>query len=179
MRAAESPGRLVVRVRPGGGLLVLILCSAAGVAGGILLAVVFGGVIAVFGGLIALGAVFMLEQLGYPVLASTVCRVPVLVVDDDGIRFPLAGPRMAWADVASIERILGGRSGSLPMLLVYPVDAEAVIRQARPLVRSSARAYLVRYGTPFAVPDMGIDRSLDDIGAAISQHISPGGGSVR
>jgi hypothetical protein len=175
MRAAEPPGRLVVRVRPDGGLLVLILCSVVGVAGGIALGVVFGGVIAVFGGLIALGAVFTLVDSVYPVLASTVCRVPVLVVGDDGIRFPLMGPRMAWADVASVKRILGGRSGRLPMLLVYPVDAEAVIRQARPLARSGARKYLVRYGTPFAVPDMGIDRSLDDIGAAISQHISQGG----
>jgi hypothetical protein len=179
MSAAESPGLLVVRVRLEGGLLVFILCSAAGVAGGILLGVVFGGVIAVFGGLIALGAGVLLVQLGYPVIASTVCRVPVLVVDDDGIRFPLAGPRMAWEDVASVERILGGRSGSLPMLLVHPADAEAVIRQARPLVRSTARTYLVRYGTPFAVPGMGIDRSLDDIGAAISQHLSLGGSSVR
>jgi hypothetical protein len=179
MSAAESPGLLVVRMRPDGVSLVFILCSAAGVAGGILLGVVFGEVIAVFGGLIALGAGVMLVRFGYPVLASTVCRVPVLVVDHDGIRFPLMGPRMAWADVASVKRILGGRSGSLPMLLVYPVNAEAVIRQARPLARSGARKYLVRYGTPFAVPDMGIDRSLDDIDAAISQHISPGGSSVR
>jgi hypothetical protein len=175
MSAAESPGLLVVRMRPDVGSLVFILCSAAGVAGGILLGVAFGGVIAVFGGLIALGAGVMLLRFGYPVIASTVCRVPVLVVDHDGIRFPLMGPRMAWADVASVERILGGRSGSLPMLLVHPADAEAVIRQARPLARGGARAYLVRYGTPFAVPDMWIDRSLDDIGAAISQHISLGG----
>jgi hypothetical protein len=179
MSAAESPGLLVVRVRPDGPPLVFILCSAAGVAGGILLGVVFGGLIAVFGGLIALSAGVMLVQFGYPVIASGVCRVPVLVVDDDGIRFPLMGPRMAWADVVSVERILGGRSGSVPMLLVYPADAEAVIRQAQPWVRSAARNYLVRYGTPFAVPDMGIDRSLDDIGAAISQYISLGGSSVR
>lgn len=112
-----------------------------------------------------------------PVVLSTVCRVPVIVAADDGIRFPLMGPRVAWADVASVRRGAGGqaRVGSLPVLLVYPADAEGVACKVRPWLRRDARGNLARYGTPIAVSGTSLDRSLDDICAAISQGISRGG----
>lgn len=58
----------------------------------------------------AVGGGVLVVLLGYPVLLSTVCRVPVLVVGEDGLRFPLLGPRVAWADIARVKRSVGGRA---------------------------------------------------------------------
>ena len=174
MSAVESPEPLVVRLRPNMPYLTVLLIAAAGVAYGVTLAGVPGAAIAV-------GAGVVLVLLGYPVVLSTVCRVPVIVADDDGIRFPLMGPRVPWADVASVSRVAGGRArvGSLSVLLVYPADAEDVAGQVRPWLRREARGNLARYGTPIAVSGLSLDRSLDDICAAISQRMSRGGNSVR
>lgn len=159
---AESPEPLIVHLRPNMPYLAILLIAAVCVAYGITLSGVTGSVIAVAAGV-------MLVLLGYPVVLSTVCRVPVIVADGDGIRFPLMGPRLAWADVASVRRSVGGRvrAGSLPVLLIYPADAEAVACQVRPWLRREARGNLARYGTPIAVSGMSLDRSVDDIGAAI------------
>jgi hypothetical protein len=164
---AESPEPLIVHLRPNMPYLAILLIAAAGVAYGITLAGLPGVVIAVAAGV-------MVALLGYPVVLSTVCRVPVIVADEDGIRFPLMGPRLAWADVASVRRSVGGhgRVGSLPVLLVYPADGEAVACQVRPWLRREARGNLARYGTPIAVSGVSLDRSLDDIGAAIHQRMS-------
>jgi hypothetical protein len=164
---AESPEPLIVHLRPNLPYLAILLIAAAGVACGVTLAGVPGAVIAVAAGV-------MLVLLGYPVVLSTVCRVPVIVADEHGIGFPLMGPRLAWADVASVRRSVGGRgrAGSLPVLLVYPADAEAVACQVRPWLRREARGNLARYGTPIAVSGVSLDRSLDDIGAAIHQRMS-------
>ena len=167
MSPAESPEPLIVHLRPNMSYLAILLIAAAGIAYGIALAGVPGAVIAVAAGV-------MLALLGYPVVLSTVCRVPVIAADQDGIRFPLMGPRLAWADVASVRRSVGGRvrAGSLPVLLVFPADAEAIACQVRPWLRREARGNLARYGTPIAVSGMSLDRSLDDIGAAIHQRLS-------
>jgi hypothetical protein len=174
MSAADPAGPLVVRLRPNAPYLAVLLGAAAGVACGVLLSGVPGVVIAA-------GAGVVLVLLGYPVVLSTVCRVPVIAADGNGIRFPLMGPRMAWADVASVRRAPGhgAHAGSLPVLLVYPADAEAVVRQVRPWLRRDARGSLARYGTPIAVPGRSLSLSLDDIDAAISQRMSPGGNRVR
>lgn len=174
MSAAGSPGPLIVRLRPNGPYLAALLGAAAGVAYGVTL----GGVP---GAVIAAGAGVVLVLFGFPVVLSTVCRVPAIVVDDDGIRFPLMGPRLAWADIASVRRGAGGRAraGSPSTLLVYPADAEGAARQVRPWLRRDARGNLARYGTPIAVSGMSLDRSLDDIGAAISRGMSLSGSSVR
>jgi hypothetical protein len=167
---AESPEPLIVHLRPNTPYLTILVIAIAAVAYGVTLAGLPGTVIAVAAGV-------MLVLFGYPVVLSTVCRVPVLIADEDGIRFPLMGPRLAWADVASVRRSVGGRvrAGSLPVLLVYPADAEAVAGQARPWLRREARGNLARYGTPIVVSGMSLDRSLDDIGAAIRRRISQNG----
>jgi hypothetical protein len=165
----ESPEPLIVRLRPNMPYLTILLIAAAGVAYGVTLAGLPGVAIAVAAGV-------MLVLFCYPVVLSTVCRVPIIVADEEGIRFPLMGPRLAWADVASVRRSAGGRvrSGSLPVLLVYPADAEAVASQVRPWLRREARGNLARYGTPIVVSGMSLDRSLDEIGAVIDQRIRAG-----
>lgn len=162
---------LVVRLRPNMYYLGFLLVAAAALGYGITLAGVFGAVVAVCAGV-------MLVLLGYPVVLSTVCRMPVIVADDDGLRFPLMGPRLAWADVASVRRSVGGRlrAGSPPVLLVYPADAVAAVGKVRPWLRREARSNLAAYGTPIVVPGASLDQSLEDIDADISGRLSRASG---
>jgi hypothetical protein len=148
-----------------------LLLAGAGLVSGVTLGGVSGAVVAAACGV-------LLALLGYPVALSTVGRVPVLVVGDDGLRFPLMGPRVAWADVASVKRSVGGRAraSSVPVLLVYPADAGAVISQVRPWLRREARGELARYGTPLVLSSMSLDRSLDDIEAAIGRRVPSAAG---
>jgi hypothetical protein len=137
-----------------------------------------GGLLGV---VIAAGGGIWLAALGYPMVLSTLCRVPVLVADENGIRFPLMGPAVAWPDVASVTR--GARRGarplSPPVLQVYPADAQAAIRQVRPWLRREARRNLAWYGTPFILSDRSMDKSLDDIATAITQRLSLGTSAPR
>lgn len=166
MSPTEFPASLVVRLRPNMTYLGLLLIAAALVAYGIVMANVFGVIIAACAGV-------MLVVLGYPVVLSTACRVPVLVADDEGIRLPLMGVRLAWTEVASVKRSLGGRARtpSVPVLLIYPADAEAATGRVRPWLRREARDNIVRYGTPIVLSDRSLDSSLDDITTAIRHHL--------
>src|SRR4051812_33559476 len=60
------------------------------------------------GGLVSLGLAAVLGVLllvrGVPRLVSTVCRVPVIVVGDGGVRLPLMGVRLSWPEVAGVRR---------------------------------------------------------------------------
>jgi hypothetical protein len=58
------------------------------------------------------------------------------------------------------------------VLLVYPADAEAVAGGARWWLRREARGNLAMYGTPIVVSDRSLDRSLNDIDAAIRRHMT-------
>lgn len=162
MGTAESPGPLVVRLRPNGPYVAVLLLGAVLLAYGVMTGGLLGAVIAAGGGI-------WLTALGYPVVLSTLCRVPVIVADDGGIRFPLMGPAVAWPDVASVTR--GGHALPSPVLQVYPADAQAAIRQVRPWLRREARRNLARYGTPFVLSGLSMDKSLDDIAAAITQRL--------
>lgn len=163
-----------MRLRPNGPYLGFMLIAAGGLAYGVTLGGLSGVVVAVAAGV-------MLALFGYPVVLSTACRIPILVVGNDGIRLPLMGPRLPWADVASVKRSIGHRMrpGSPPVLLIYPADAEAFAGQARPWLRREARANLARYGTPIVISDLSLDRSLDDIEAAITHRILPARKSPR
>lgn len=174
MSLAESPGPLLVRLRPNLPYLAFLLLGAAAAAYGVSLAGVLGAVIAAAAGV-------MVVLLGYPVVLSTVCRVPVLVADDDGIRLPLMGARLVWADVASVRRSTGGHAttGTLPVLLVYPADPAAVAGRVRPWLRREARGNLARHGTPIVLSGASLDKSLDDIDAAIRLRLSPGPATRR
>jgi hypothetical protein len=159
---AESPGPLVVRLRPNGHYVAVLLLGAVLLAYGVMTGGLLGAVIAAGGGI-------WLTALGYPVVLSTLCRVPIIVADDGGIRFPLMGPAVAWPDVASVTR--GAHTLSSPVLQVYPADAQAAIRQVRPWLRREARRNLARYGTPFVLSGLSMDKSLDDIAAAITRRL--------
>jgi len=171
---AESPGPLVVRLRPNRTYVAVLLLGALVLAYGVMTGGLLGGVIAAGGGI-------WLAALGYPVVLSTVCRVPVIVADDNGIRFPLMGPAVAWSDVASVTRGArrGARLGSPPVLQVYPADAQAAVRQVRPWLRREARRNLAWYGTPFILSDLSMDKSLDDIATAITERFSSGTNAPR
>lgn len=155
---------LLVRLRPNGPYLLFMLIAAALVGYGIARADVLGTVIAVC------GAVWLV-LFGYPVVVSTVCRVPVVAVGDDGIRFPLMGVRLGWPEVSSATRgtALRGRART-PVLLIFPADPQAALGQVRPWLRREARGNLARYGTPIVLSGRSLDHSIDDIATAVRQR---------
>lgn len=153
---------MLVRLRPNGPyLLVMLVCALL-----IVLGLVRAGLL---GALVATGGGVMLVVFGHPVLASTIGRVPVLAVGDDGIRLPLMGVRLGWAEISTVRRG-AAPGGSAPVLLIFPADPAAVIARMRPWLRRTARDDLVRYGTPIVVRDASLDHSIDAIAAAVRRH---------
>ena len=104
---------LLVRLRPNGPYLLFMAVAAALAGGGVAPADLPGAVIAIGGGL-------ALAVFGYPFVVSTVCRVPVVAVDGDGIRFPLMGVQLAWPEVRLVKRATGLRGRRQPVLLIFP-----------------------------------------------------------
>lgn len=155
---------LLVRLRPNGPYLLFMLIAAALIGYGVAQTGLPGIVIAVC------GAVWLV-LFGYPVVVSTVCRVPVVAVGDDGIRFPLMGLRLGWPEVSSATRstALRGRARA-PVLLIFPADPQAALGQIRPWLRREARGNLARYGTPIVLSGLSLDHSIDDIAAAVYPH---------
>jgi hypothetical protein len=155
---------LLVRLRPNGPYLVFLLIAAALVGYGLAQAGLLGTVMA------AGGAVWLV-LFGYPFVVSTVCRVPVVAVGDDGIRFPLMGVRLGWPEVSSATRSAARRGRTrAPVLLIFPADPQAALGQVRPWLRREARGNLARYGTPIVLSGLSLDHSIDDIAAAVNQH---------
>jgi hypothetical protein len=153
---------LVVRLRPNAAYLALLALFALAA----ILGVAIGGAVGYV--LLALG-VALVVMVGYPVVASTVLRVPVLALDGDGIRLPLMGVRLAWSAVSAVRPSVDSRGQ--PLLLIVPVDPAALVRQARPWLRAELRTNLARYGTPVAVNGRSLDHSLDEIATAARNHI--------
>lgn len=158
------PTPLIVRFRPTGPYLSLLAISAAVIVIGAVLGGVFGVI------LIACGSVLAVT-LGYPVVAGVVFRIPVMTVGPDGIRLPLMGVRLGWAEIADVRTGLKA-SGRTPVavLLVAPTDPAAVIRQAHWWLRRQARADLARFGAPVVIDDRTLDHSLEDIRSAVRAH---------
>jgi hypothetical protein len=147
-----------VRLRPNVWYLLVIVLAAAVVTYGATQALMLA-IVTTSGGLL------MLAVFGYPVVVSTICRVPVVVVDSTGVRFPLLGVRLGWGEVARVAI----RSDTRKMLLIYPVDSSGVFRQMRPWLRSQARTEFARHGTPIVVGDRSLDHSVDDILCAVNR----------
>lgn len=152
---------LVVRLRPNAAYLALLVVFALAAA----LGVVVGGIVGYV--LLALG-VALLVLVGYPVLVSTVLRVPVMALDQSGLRLPLMGLRLTWAEVSAVRPSVDPRGQ--PVLLVLPADPEAAVGRARPWLRAELRTNLARYGTPIAVTGRSLDHSLDEIAAAAAAY---------
>lgn len=158
---------LKVHLRPNVAYLALLVIGVCALGFGALdtgalrfVAFVFGGALVVL--------------LGYPVVASTICRVPVVVVEPDGVRLPLMGVRLRWADVAAVRRGASLGARSRPILLVVPVDPAATIRAMRPWLRHEGRGELAKYGSPVVLRQASLNRPLDDILAAIEAARSAG-----
>jgi hypothetical protein len=152
---------LLVRLRPNAAYAGILLIGVSVVVYGVFRSDAVGVVIAVAGGV-------FLVLLGYPVVLSTVFRVPVMAIDRDGIRLPLMGVRLRWHEVRAVKRTadLRGPAGS-SVLLIIPTDAKSTLSQARPWLRRELRANLTRHGTPVVLTGRSLDRSLDEITAAI------------
>lgn len=162
----SSPA-LLVRLRPNAAYVFFLLIGPVAVAFGAVRGGVLGIVICCFG-------VLLFVLFGYPVVVSTVFRVPVVAADQHGVRFPLMGVRLSWPDVTSVRVGAAlGKRGTTPLLLVFPADPEAAVRQARPWLRSDARKSLARYGTPLAISDHSLDRPAAEIAAALRQSARP------
>ncbi|MGX6602162.1 STM3941 family protein [Micromonosporaceae bacterium Da 78-11] len=116
--------------------------------------------------LIVAGAALVL-LLGYPILLSVLFRVPLLRVDEAGIRLPLMGPRLDWAEVAEVRQAV---RSNFPVLLLVPTDPQAVLGRTLPWLRSESRANLTEFGTPIVLMAQSMNRSLDEIQAAIARH---------
>lgn len=157
---------LFVRLRPNGPYVLFTLVGAALVAFGVAQADLLGTLIAVS------GSVLFVVFAG-PIIVSTVCRVPVVAVEESGIRFPLMGVRLSWRDVATVKRsaTLRGKTHT-PALLIVPTEPEAVLGRVRPWLRREARGNIARYGTPIVLSDLSLDHSIDDIAAATGNGLN-------
>lgn len=156
---------LLVRFRPNASYLRLFASAALLVALGV---TTFTGSSALRIFLIAGGGV-LLALLGPPVILSTVFRVPILVVDDNGVRLPMAGARLAWADIARVTEAPGPRN---PVLLIVPADAPAALRQMRPWLRAEGRKGIARYGSPLVIAQELTDSTHAEIQSAVA-HFCP------
>jgi hypothetical protein len=126
----------------------------------------------------------LLVVRGVPLVVSTVCRVPVIVVGDAGVRLPLMGVRLSWSEVAGVRREVKvtGRQ-QIPLLLVVANDADAVARRAWPWLRSQVRAEIRAHGAPVVLADGSVDRPVEEVAYAIGRYLElaapkPGPGPV-
>lgn len=158
------PTPLIVRFRPTGSYLSLLVISVGVIVIGAVRGGVFGVIVIVCGSVLA-------AALGYPVVAGIVFRRPAVMVGPDGIRLPLMGVRLSWAEIADVRTGLkaNGRT-PVAVLLVVPTDPAAVVRQAHWWLRRQARADLARFGAPVVIDDRSLDHSLEEIRSAVRAH---------
>jgi hypothetical protein len=152
----------LVRLRPNAAYLALLAVGVVVVG----LGITMDGVTRVV--TVACGVLFV-AVLGAPVLVSTVLRVPLLAVDDSGVRLPLMGVRLEWAEVAAVRQAPGA---TRPVLLIVPRDTQAVLRRMRPWLRAEGRSHIARYGTPIVMAHHLADHTLDEIQSAVA-HLQP------
>jgi hypothetical protein len=148
---------LRVHLRPNAPYLVMMAIALGGAAAG----VSWGGLAGVVV-LVSSGA--FLALLGVPVAASTVLRVPVVAINELGIRLPMMRIRLAWSDVLSVQRPL---TADGPLLLIIPEEPAEVIDQAWPWLRRELRDNYGRHGGPIVIRDKSLSRSCEQILAAV------------
>jgi hypothetical protein len=158
---------VLIRLRPNWAYLRLLLLAGVLVA----LTLTVDGAL---GLALTIGCSVLLALLGYPVVLSTLFRVPVLAVTGAGLRMPLMGVRLPWSQITGTSRVVRperGRRADTALLLIHPADPQATLRQVRPWLRRETRQNLARYGSPIVVSDLSLDRSLAEIEAAIAEHL--------
>ena len=158
---------LLVHVRPNGPYLLIVAAALAGVAFGVTTMLRGGAGPEILGAVALAGGAVMLVLLGAPIVLGTLFRVPALVVDGDGIRLPLMGVRLAWPDVRAVKTLMQVAGRPRPAVLIVPTDPSGVVRQTRPWLRREAEANITRHGTPLVVVASSLNRSAEDIAAAV------------
>ena len=159
---------LLVHVRPNGSYLLIVAATLVGVAVGVTTLLRGGAGPEILGAVVLAGSAVVLVLLGAPIVVSTLFRVPALVADGDGIRLPLMGVRLTWPEVRAVTTLVPLAGRSRPAVLIVPTDPRGVVRQTRPWLRREAEANVARHGTPLVVLAASLNRSADDIAAAIS-----------
>lgn len=161
---------MLVHVRPNGPYLLFMAAALGGAGFGFAL-ILRGGLANVVPGAVVVASSFLLLVfLGMPIVVSTLFRVPALVVGEQGIRLPLMGVTLTWAEVSAVTRLAEFRGRPRPVLLIVPVDPDSIVQQARPWLRHEARGNLARHGTPLIVGDASLNRPLADIAGAIQRY---------
>ena len=150
----------LVRLRPNTQYLLFVVVGVLLILYGL----TAGGLVRA--GLIVAG-VAMAALLGYPIVLSTVFRVPLIAIDDTGVRLPLQGVRLTWAELADVRQ---GIRNNFPVLLLIPADPAAVLTRTRPWLRATARADLTEFGTPIVLMAQTMNHTLDEIQTAITHH---------
>lgn len=161
---------MLVHVRPNGPYLLLLAAAIIGSGSGVASILQGGFVNGLLGLLILMGGGVLLVVLGVPLVVSMLFRVPALVVEEQGVRLPLMGVRLTWAEVSAVRLLAEFRGRARPLLLIVPMDPDGIVRQARPWLRRDARANLARHGTPLVVPGASLNRPLADIAEAIQRY---------
>jgi len=159
---------LLVHVRPNGSYLLIMAAALVAVGFGVTTLFRGGAGPEILGAVVLAGSAVVLVLLGAPIVLSTLFRVPALVADGEGIRLPLMGVRLAWTEVRAVTTLVPLAGRSRPAVLIVPADPHGVVRQARPWLRREAEANVARHGTPLVVVAASLNRSADDIAAAIS-----------
>ncbi|NUR69371.1 MAG: hypothetical protein HOU81_00980 [Hamadaea sp.] len=159
-----------VHLRPNAAYLAFLLLGLVAAGWGV--AKFLGGqdIQRFIGLVIAVGGAMIFLAFGYPVVASTLLRVPVLAVEEERVRLPLMGPTLAKAEIAGIGRSHTATASQRPVLLIRVTDPESVISRTRPWLRRSARQYLQQYGTPIILQGESLNRSLDEIAEVLRSH---------
>jgi hypothetical protein len=149
----------LVRLRPNAAYLAYLALSLIAVG----LGTTFDGVIRIVtitsGGLLVV-------LLAAPVVISALFRVPVLVIDSDGVRLPLTGVHLAWSEVMRVRQAIEPKRRAL---LIVPADQSAVLRQMRPWLRAEGRSNIARYGTPIVLTSASVNRTIDETHSAIAR----------
>ncbi|BCJ38434.1 hypothetical protein Athai_59370 [Actinocatenispora thailandica] len=156
-----------VHLRPSVAYLAFLLIGVVAIAFGVLIDTPLRFVV------LASGAV-MITVLGYPIVLSTICRVPVIAIGPDGVRFPLMGVRLPWTALRSVRRGIRLGQPQSPVLLVFPADPAGTVRAMRPWLRRQGRDELARYGTPIVLGAASLNRPLEDILAAVETAVAAG-----
>jgi hypothetical protein len=87
-------------------------------------------------------------------------------VDSAGVRLPMMGVRLGWAEIADVRPSVN--ANNQPVLLILPADPQAAVRQIRPWVRSEGRTNMGRYGTPIVIPEQSVNRTVAEMRAAVT-----------
>jgi hypothetical protein len=152
MTEPHFPAPYRVWFRPNAAYLAFLALCVFALGSGFTFGGLIGVVVTVSGGLLVV-------MLAAPILVSTVFRVPVLVIDRDGLRLPLMGVQLSWPEIIRVRQAIEPKRAAV---LIVPADGSAVVRQMWPWLRAEGRANLARYGTPIVLTSASMSRTIGE-----------------